>query len=55
MIITIISKLDDSAQLWTFDIDESDAAQLMEKYAASGESVLVDADELHDEIKEYYK
>lgn len=55
MIITIVSKLDDSAQLWTFDIEESDLVQIMEKYAVCGESVLVDTDELHDEIKNYYK
>ena len=55
MIITIVSKLDDSAQLWTFDIEESDLVQIMEKYSDKGESVIVDADELHDEIKNYYK
>lgn len=55
MIITIVSKLNDDAQLWTFDIEEGDLFALMEKYADYGEGVLVDPDELHDDIKQYYK
>ena len=55
MLITITSKLGEDVQLWTFDIDESDLNALMEKYGHKGEGVLVDADELPHDIKEYYK
>lgn len=55
MLTTIINKIGNDVQLWTVEIDESDLVALMEKYGHKGESVLVDADELHDEIKEYYK
>lgn len=55
MTITIISKLDNAAQAWTFDIKSEDLQSLMEKYDGRGESVLLDADELPDDIKNYYK
>ena len=55
MTITIITEIGKSAQLWTFDIEDADLARIMEKYGDKGESVIVDADELHDEIKNYYK
>lgn len=55
MLITITYKLDDSAQLWTFDIDENDLIQLSEKYGHCGESVLIDTDDLPEDIKHYYK
>ena len=55
MIITITNKLDESVQLWTFDIKEEDLIKLAEKYDGRGESVLIDADELPHDIKDYYK
>lgn len=55
MIITIVSKLNDGTQAWTFDIKESDLCQLMEKYDGSGASVLSDADDIAEEIKTIYK
>ena len=55
MIITITSKLDKDVQLWTFNIDESDLNSLMEKYGHTGEGVLVDANDLPEDIKDYYK
>lgn len=55
MIITITNKLDESAQLWTFDIKEEDLINIFEKYEGRGESVLIDADELPEDIKHYYK
>ena len=55
MLITITSKLNEDVQLWTFDIEETDLIALMEKYGHTGEGVLVDADELPEDIKEYYK
>lgn len=55
VIITIISKLDEAAQAWTFDIDEKDLVKIMEKYGHRGESVLMDADELPQDIREYYE
>lgn len=53
--ITIISKLDNDLQVWTFCIKESDLLALMEKYADSGSSVLVDCETIADEINEIYK
>ena len=55
MIITITNKLGEDVQLWTFDIKESDLMVLSQKYGHTGESVLVDADELPEDIKHYYK
>ena len=55
MIITITNKLGNGAQLWTFDIKEEDLITLCEKYDGRGESDLIDADELPQDIKEYYK
>lgn len=55
MLITITSKLNEDVQLWTFDIEEKDLIEICEKYGARGESVLIDADELPEDIKEYYK
>lgn len=55
MTITIINKLNDDVQLWTFDSEESDILALMEKYGHTGEGVLIDADDLPEDIKHYYK
>ena len=55
MIITITNKLGNGAQLWTFDIKEEDLIKIFEKYEGRGESVLIDADELPEDIKHYYK
>lgn len=55
MLITITNKLDNDIQLWTFDIKESDLIELMQKYDGRGESVLIDADDLPEDIKNYYK
>ena len=55
MLITITSRLGEDVQLWTFDIKEEDLIKLSEKYGACGESVLIDAEELPHDIKEYYK
>ena len=53
--ITIANKLGEHVQLWTLDIDEKDLIALSEKYEGKGDSVLVDADDLPAEIKEFYK
>ena len=55
MLITITSKLGDDVQLWTFNIENEDLNALMEKYGHTGEGVLVDADDLPEDIKNYYK
>lgn len=55
MIITIANKLGEAVQLWTFDIKEEDLIKIFEKYEGRGESVLIDADDLPDDIKDYYK
>lgn len=55
MLITITNKLGEAVQLWTFDIEEEDLIKLSEKYGARGESVLIDADELPEDIKHYYE
>ena len=55
MIITITNKLGEDVQLWTFDIKEEDLMPIFEKYGARGESVLIDADDLPEDIKHYYK
>ena len=55
MIITITNKLGEDVQLWTFDIKEEDLIPIFEKYSTSGESVLIDADDLPNDIRDYYK
>ena len=55
MLITITNKLGADVQLWTFNIEEEDLIKLSEKYGARGESLLIDADDLPNDIKEYYK
>ena len=55
MIITITNKLENGVQLWTFDVKEEDLITLFEKYEGRGESVLIDADDLPNDIKDYYK
>ena len=55
MLITITNKLGEDVQLWTFEIEEADIIAICEKYGSRGESVLIDADELPADIKEYYK
>ena len=55
MLITITNKFGEDVQLWTFDIKEEDLIKLSEKYGSCGESVLIDADNLPEDIKEYYK
>ena len=42
-------------QAWTFDIDESDLAQLAEKYGHTGASTLADAEAIGEEVKEIWK
>ena len=53
-LITIVSRLGDELQAWTFDIDEHDLYNLMLKYECCGFSVLGDADAIGKEIKEIY-
>ena len=53
--ITVISKLENDLQAWTFNISEADLVALMEKYDGKGTSVLSDAEGIADEIKELYK
>jgi hypothetical protein len=53
-LITIVSRLGDELQAWTFDIDERDLNNLMLKYDCCGVSVLGDADDIGGEIKEIY-
>ena len=55
MIITITNKLGDDVQLWTFEIREPDLIELMQKYEDCGESVLIDAADLPEDIKPYYE
>lgn len=55
MEITIVSKLSGNVQAWTLDIDESDLNELMQKYDGRGASVLSDADDIGEEIKQLYK
>ena len=54
MIITIVSKLNADTQAWTFDINDNDLAELMQKYEGQGVSVLSDADDIAEEIKTIY-
>lgn len=54
-LITIVSKLGDDVQAWTFDIEEKDLEHLMRKYDCCGVSILGDAETAADEIKEMYK
>lgn len=53
--ITIVSELDNSLQAWTLQIEESDLVQLMQKYEDKGCSVLGDAQDIAEEIKDIYK
>lgn len=53
--ITLISKLGNGLQAWTFDISEADLLALMEKYDGKGTSVLSDAEGIAEEIKEIYE
>ena len=53
--ITIISKLNEDLQAWTFNISEADLLALMEKYEGRGTSVLSDAEGIAEEIKDIYK
>lgn len=53
--ITIISELGTNLQVWTFCIEEGDLLALMEKYASSGSSVLVDGETIAEEIEAIYK
>lgn len=55
MEITLISKLNGGVQAWTFDIEEGDLIALMEKYEGRGVSVLSDADDIGEEIKQLYR
>lgn len=52
--ITVLSKLGNDLQAWTFNISEADLLALMEKYDGKGTSVLSDADGIAEEIKEIY-
>ena len=53
--ITIISKLGQDLQAWTFAIEEADLINLMEKYGARGTSLLSDAEGIAAEIIDMYK
>lgn len=52
--ITVVSKLGNDLQAWTFNISEADFLALMEKYDGKGTSVLSDTDGIAEEIKEIY-
>ena len=53
--ITIISKLGQDLQAWTFSIEEADLINLMEKYGSRGTSLLSDAEGIAAEIIDIYK
>lgn len=53
--ITIVSTLDNDIQAWTFQIEEADLIKLMEKYDGKGSSILGDANDISEEIKDLYK
>ena len=53
--ITIVSELGEDVQAWTFQIEEKDLVQLMLKYENDGCSILGDAEDIAEEIKETYK
>ena len=53
--ITIVSKLEESLQAWTFDIKDADLIGLMEKYDGRGASILGDIQDIQDEIANTYK
>lgn len=55
MKISIVSELNRDLQLWTFDIEENDLIELMQKYDGRGASVLDDAEGIAEEIKTLYK
>lgn len=55
MQISIVSELNDDLQLWTFEINENDLIELMQKYDGRGASVLDNADGIADEIKKLYR
>lgn len=53
--ITIVSGLGNDLQAWTFQIEEKDLVNLMLKYEDKGCSVLGDAQDIAEEIKDIYK
>ena len=53
--ITIVSEFGEGVQAWTFQIETKDLEQLMIKYENEGCSVLGDAQDIADEIKDTYK
>ena len=53
--ITIVSELDDNLQAWSFQIEEKDLVQLMQKYEDKGSSILGDVQDITDEIIDIYK
>lgn len=55
MKITIISPAFNGVQAWTLDIKPSEASEIFEKFDGRGESIILDADELPDDIKHYHK
>ena len=52
--ITIISKLENDLQAWTFDISEADLIALMEKYDGKGSSVLGDVLDIAEELNYFH-
>ena len=53
--ITIVSKLGNDLQAWTFDIKETDLVQIMLKYDGKGTSILGDVQDMAAEIIDIYK
>lgn len=52
--ITIVSKLENDLQAWTFDISEADLIALMEKYDGKGSSVLGDVLDIAEELNYFH-
>lgn len=53
--ITIISRIEDDVQAWTFQISEADLYELTQKYEASGCNIRGDAFDICDEIQTTYR
>ena len=54
-IITIVSKLGEDTQSWTFQIETKDLSELMLKYQDKGSSLLGDVQDIAEEIIDLYK
>lgn len=53
--ITIVSRIEDDVQAWTFQISEADLYELAKKYEDSGCSVRGDVFDICDEIQTTYR